>query len=104
MMFIGLDSGGAKTAGVLCDQGGHVLARARGAGAALVGLPDQRFYGVIEPLISRLCAAAEVALVQVSHVAIGLSGVDFADEQREQHRLIAGRLGLGGRLTLVNDG
>lgn len=104
MMFIGLDSGGAKTAGVLCDHGGRVLARARDAGAALVGLPDQRFYGVIEPLIARLCDEAGVALAQVSHVAIGLSGVDFPDEQREQHRLIAGRLALGSRLTLVNDG
>jgi N-acetylglucosamine kinase-like BadF-type ATPase len=104
MIFIGLDSGGAKTAGVLCDQDGRVLARARDIGAAIVGLPDERFYSVVEPLIARLCAEAGVALAKVSHVAIGLSGVDFPDEQGEQHRLIARRLTLEGRLTLVNDG
>ena len=35
---------------------------------------------------------------------MGLSGVDDPDEQAEQHRLIAARFGLEGRLELVNDG
>ncbi len=104
MIFIGLDSGGAKTAGVLCDAQGQVLARARDVGAAIIGLPDQPFYAVIEPMIVNLCRQAQVALADISHVAFGLSGVDYPDEQAQQHRLIARRLGLDGRLTLVNDG
>lgn len=104
MIFIGLDSGGAKTAGVLCDAQGQVLARARDVGAAIIGLPDEPFYAVVEPMIASLCRQAGVALAEVSHLAIGLSGVDYPDEQAQQHRLIAERLGLEGRLTLVNDG
>lgn len=104
MIVIGLDSGGAKTAGVLCHADGRVLSRVRGVGAAIVGLPDQRFYDVVTPMIARLCADAGVGLEAVAHVAIGLSGVDYPDEQVEQHMAIAQRLGLGERLTLVNDG
>lgn len=104
MIFIGLDSGGAKTAGVLCNAQGQVLARARDVGAPIIGLPDQAFYAVVEPMIANLCSQAQVALAEVSHVAFGLSGVDYPDEQAQQHRLIARRLGLDGRLTLVNDG
>ena len=104
MIFIGLDSGGAKTAGVLCNARGQVLAQARDVGAAIVGLPDQPFYSVVEPMIASLCRQAGVTLADVAHLAIGLSGVDYPDEQAQQHRLIAERLGLHGRLTLVNDG
>ena len=104
MIFIGLDSGGAKTAGVLCDAQGRVLARARDVGAAIIGLPDEPFYTVAEPMIASLCRQAGVPLADVSHLAFGLSGVDYPDEQAQQHRLIAERLGLEGRLTLVNDG
>ena len=104
MTFIGLDSGGAKTAGMLCDAQGQVLARARDVGAAIIGLPDEPFYAVVQPMIDELCRQAGVDLAEISHLAIGLSGVDYPDEQAQQHRLIADRLGPEGRLTLVNDG
>ncbi|MBP6876942.1 MAG: hypothetical protein KBC34_02890 [Phenylobacterium sp.] len=103
-LLIGLDSGGAKTAAVLCDETGRVLARVRDIGAAIVGLPDLRFYKVVGRVLARLCEQAKVSLADVERVAMGLSGVDYADEQAEQHRLIAARFGLEGRLELVNDG
>ncbi|WP_172448491.1 BadF/BadG/BcrA/BcrD ATPase family protein [Caulobacter mirabilis] len=103
-LVIGLDSGGAKTAGALCDERGRVLAQARDVGAAIVGLPTPHFYAVAEAALAGLCRDAGVALDRVDRVAIGLSGVDYPDEQAEQHRLVAERLGLGGRLDLVNDG
>lgn len=102
--LIGLDSGGAKTAAAICDPQGRVLARARAGGAAIVGLPDDRFFEVARACITRLCAMADVGLDQVARLAIGLSGVDYADEQLQQHAIIADRLGLQGRLELVNDG
>ena len=104
MIFIGLDSGGAKTAGVLCEADGRVLARARDVGAAIVGMPDHQFYDVVGSMIAELCGHAGVPQAAVSHLAIGLSGVDYPDEQAQQHQLITERLGLDDRLTLVNDG
>ncbi len=104
MIFIGLDSGGAKTAGMLCEADGRVLARARDVGAAIVGMPDHHFYDVVGSMIAELCGQAGVPQAAVSHLAIGLSGVDYPDEQAQQHQLITERLGLDDRLTLVNDG
>ena len=103
-LFIGLDSGGAKTAGALCDEQGRVLARARGPGAAIVGMPDEHFFAVAGACVSDLCAQTGVNLDQVTRVAVGLSGVDYPDEQALQHAAIAERLELNGRLELVNDG
>ena len=78
-LLIGLDSGGAKTAAVLCDETGRVLARVRDIGAAIVGLPDLRFYKVVGRALARLCEQAKVALANVERVAMGLSGVDDPD-------------------------
>lgn len=103
-LLIGLDSGGAKTAALLSGETGRVLARVRDIGAPIVGLPDLRFYKVVGRALARLCEQAKVALADVERVAMGLSGVDDPDEQAEQHRLIAARFGLEGRLELVNDG
>lgn len=103
-LLIGLDSGGAKTAAALCDGAGRVLARARDRGAAIVGQPDARFFEVVGGVLTRLCAEAGVELSQVERVAIGLSGVDYPDEQAQQYAQIAERFGLEGRLDLVNDG
>ena len=85
-LLIRLDSGGAKTAALLCGETGRVLARVRDIGAPIVGLPDLRFYKVVGRALARLCEQAKVALADVERVAMGLSGVDDPDEQAEQHR------------------
>ncbi|HVK79094.1 MAG TPA: BadF/BadG/BcrA/BcrD ATPase family protein, partial [Verrucomicrobiae bacterium] len=102
--LVGLDCGGAKTAAAVCDAAGRIIARARGPGSAIVGLPGESFFGVIEPLLEEVLKAAGVALNDVTRVGMGLSGVDFADETRVQADYIGGRLGLRDRLVLVNDG
>lgn len=102
--LLGIDGGGGKTAAALCDAQGRVLARARGAGSAIVGMPTEAFFGTIEPLMRQLCDDAGVSAERIDRVVLGLSGVDYADEASAQHDLIAERLGLGARLRLVNDG
>lgn len=103
-LLIGLDGGGAKTAGALCDAEGQILARSRGAGSAIVGLPQEPFFATVQPILANLTEAAGVPLTRVERVVIGLSGVDYADEIEDQRRFISERLGLGDRLVLVNDG
>ncbi|PZQ64225.1 MAG: hypothetical protein DI570_06090 [Phenylobacterium zucineum] len=102
--LVGIDGGGAKTAAALCDPEGRVLARVRGAGSAIVGTPGEAFFAVVEPLLQTLCERADMPIDRVDRVVLGLSGVDYPDETRAQHELIAARLGLGARLRLVNDG
>jgi N-acetylglucosamine kinase-like BadF-type ATPase len=103
--LIGLDGGGTKTAGMLCDGGGRVLARRVTDGSAIVGLPPPEVCDALSGTLDRLCADAGVPRSAVDHVALGLSGVDFDDEIPAQHRSLQAGLGLDpDTLTLVNDG
>lgn len=103
-LIVGFDGGGAKSAAVLCDGEGRILARARSGGSAIVGAPSPSFFDVVEPLLDDLARQAGAPIARVDRVVMGLSGVDYADETRKQWRAIASRLALGERLTLVNDG
>jgi N-acetylglucosamine kinase-like BadF-type ATPase len=104
-MLVGVDGGWTKTALALCDANGRLLARTRGPGTAIVGLPTHRFFDVVEPLLDELCRLAGIRRHEIQQIALGLSGVDFDDEQPRQHAAIAGALKFDpARLVLVNDG
>lgn len=99
-LVIGIDAGATKTAAVSGRLDGEVLTRLRTAPSAIVGLPDARALSVLRGVVDAL-APHRPAL---AHVAIGLSGVDFADEFAEQHRRVAAAIELPAeRLLLVND-
>ena len=103
--FVGLDSGGSKTLGVLMDQDGAILSSGRAEGAAIVGQPSPRSCGVLASMKQRLCADAGIAAEAVSGIGLGLSGIDFADEFPMQHAALAACLGVPvSQLSLVNDG
>ena len=88
-LIIGLDGGGTKTAGLLCDAGNRVLARVAGPGTAIVGMPPPHVCETLNGLVDRLCAEAHVSRSRIAHVALGLSGIDFDDEIPEQHRIFS---------------
>lgn len=104
-MLLGFDGGWNKSALALCSPEGRLLARLRGPGTAIVGLPAERFFTVAESMLQEICRLAGIQRTQISHLALGLSGVDFEDERTAQHQCIADGLKLdSSRLTLVNDG
>lgn len=104
-MLVGFDGGWTKTALALCSADGQLLARVRGPGTAVVGLPAVTFFDVADALLARLCETAGVRRSRIAHVVMGLSGVDFEDERIAQHAAISHGLGLeSSQLSLVNDG
>ena len=103
--FIGIDGGASKTLGVLIDEHGQVLARARVGGAAIVGAPSTASCAVLAALKQRLCAEGAVAATAVTGIGLGLNGIDFADEYAVQHAELSACMAIpGAHLTLVNDG
>ena len=100
---IGLDGGRSKTAGLLCDDAGRVLARARGAGSAVLGQPSAEACQALAGLVGDLCAQGSVRLEAVDAVGIGLSGVDFADEFAGQHAALAAALGVSPPALTLTD-
>jgi N-acetylglucosamine kinase-like BadF-type ATPase len=103
--FLGIDGGSSKTAGVLCDGAGAVLARCRKGPCAIPGRPKPESLAVLKSAIDELLSAAAVPPGAEWHCGIGVSGIDFPDEIPAQVKAVEEFLGLPPRrLTVVNDG
>jgi N-acetylglucosamine kinase len=94
---IGIDAGGTKTVGLLADETGRVVTKARGAGANLVVHGELAVEKVLHQITEDLDAPEPVAAV-----CLGMAGVDRAEETA----LIRGvmrRLRLPKALRIVPD-
>ena len=94
---VGIDAGGTKTVGLLADETGKVITKARGSGANLVVHGELAVEKVLHQVIEDLDSPEPV-----SAVCLGMAGVD----RREQQDLIRGvmrRMRLPERLSIVPD-
>ena len=81
MTFIGVDGGGTKTAGVLVDGEGLILARGQAGSSNFNAVgPDVARQNLAE-LIGSLLANANVAPTAVRGIGLGMSGVGRADDR-----------------------
>jgi N-acetylglucosamine kinase-like BadF-type ATPase len=104
-ILLGIDGGASKTAGVILDGEGQVLAHGRTGGSAIIGEPNPKSCGVLSRLVDSLCAEAGLNRDAIAHCGIGLNGIDFADQFAMQLAGLADAVGLPpARVTLVNDG
>ena len=94
---VGIDSGGTKTVGLLADETGKVLAKARGGGANLVIHGELAVEKVLYQIIEDLEPPGPV-----ESICLGMAGVD-RDEERELIRGLLRRLGLRQKIRIVND-
>lgn len=94
---IGVDAGGTKTVGLLADETGKVLTKARGTGANLVVHGELAVEKVLHQVIEDLDAPEPVAAV-----CLGMAGVDRAEE-KELIRGVLRRLRLPSALRIVPD-
>ena len=103
--LLGFDGGGTKTAAVLADLSGRILARSRVAGCAIIGAPHPAAAEVMRAVCRALCTQAGIVPQEILAAGIGLNGIDFADEFEAQLAGVAAALELPeARVTLVNDG
>jgi N-acetylglucosamine kinase-like BadF-type ATPase len=101
---VGIDGGASKTGALIASSDGIVVARRRAPGSAIVGRPHTAAIAVLDAVLSGLAEDAGVPRSAIERVVLGLSGVDYADEQPVQARDLAAGLGLDpARLVLVND-
>ncbi|MBA4388979.1 MAG: hypothetical protein C0404_13440 [Verrucomicrobia bacterium] len=104
-LFIGIDGGASKTAGVIIDKDGKVLARARAGGSAIQERPSAGALSVLNQVAQDLLKKAAAAPDDVCRIGIGLNGVDLDSEIEMQKREIAVALRFREEsLDLVNDG
>jgi N-acetylglucosamine kinase-like BadF-type ATPase len=93
----GVDAGGTKSLALLADEGGELLARARGGGANLHTHGEQGVERVLRALLGELSAVQPI-----DALCVGMAGVD-TPRDAELVRGVLGRLGYTGRVRIVND-
>ena len=105
MFFVGIDGGASKTAGVLCDLEGRVLARCRKGGCVVTVQPSPDSLAVLNDVVHDLLAHCPGGPDADWHCGLGVSGIDFSDQIPGQIQAIRQSMRqTDGRLTIVNDG
>ncbi len=94
---VGLDAGGTKTVGLLADDSGRVLTKARGGGANLLVHGELAVEKVVFQVIDDLEAPGPIAAV-----CLGIAGADRPGEAELLHAMMR-RLGLRSAVKVVND-
>ena len=94
---VGIDSGGTKTVGLLAEETGKVLAKARGGGANLVIHGELAVEKVLYQVIEDLESPGPIEAI-----CLGMAGVDRSEEKELIEGLLR-RLGLRKNIRIVND-
>lgn len=104
-LFAGIDGGYSKTAGVLMDERGKVLARHRAGGSSIVGTPKAESCALLKGMLDELLRQALATRADLAFTGLGLNGVDYEDERAMQHTALAAAMEVPeAKLALVNDG
>mgnify|MGYP000846872595 FL=1 len=96
-LIVGVDAGGTKTTGVVADENGVVLRRARGAGANLHLHGELSVEKVLADLLDELCPEE-----RPDALCLGMAGVDRPGEEQVVRGLLR-RLGFRANAQVVND-
>ena len=86
--ILGLDGGGTKTDAVLCDEQGHVVARAIGAASSITGQGTERAQAALHAVIEAVTAHIPDKS-QVAGCYAGISGGGLAANQEKFREMIS---------------
>ena len=96
---IGIDAGGTKTVGLLGDERGEILSRARGSGANLQALGELQVEKVLHEVMDQVLGERDIV---PAAICMGIAGVDRPTD-RAIIQGIMKRIGLKARILIVND-
>jgi N-acetylglucosamine kinase-like BadF-type ATPase len=96
---LGIDAGGTKTVCLLADERGHVVSRARGAGANLQASGELQLEKTLHALMEEAIGGRTVT---PASICLGIAGVD-RDEDASIVQGLMRRIGYQARLLVVND-
>jgi N-acetylglucosamine kinase-like BadF-type ATPase len=99
MYVLGIDAGGTKTACLLADESGRVLAEARAGGANLQASGELEVEKVLHRVMEDAIGDRDI---RPDAICLGIAGVDRAGDA-EAVRSIMRRIGFKTRVLVVND-
>jgi N-acetylglucosamine kinase-like BadF-type ATPase len=99
MYVLGIDAGGTKTVCLLADEGGRVLAEARGAGANLQASGELEVEKVLHQLMEDTLGQHDI---RPDAICLGIAGVDRPSDAKAVQSIMR-RIGFKSRIVVVND-
>src|SRR3954468_9817621 len=96
---LGIDAGGTKTVCLLADEGGSIVAEARGGGANLQAAGELEVEKVLHRVMEE--ALGDRAVVPAA-ICLGIAGVDRPDDSAVVSAIMR-RIGYKARIVVVND-
>jgi N-acetylglucosamine kinase-like BadF-type ATPase len=96
---LGIDAGGTKTVCLLADEGGTIVAEARGGGANLQAAGELEVEKVLHRVMEE--ALGDRAVVPAA-ICLGIAGVDRPDDSAVVSAIMR-RIGYKARIVVVND-
>ena len=101
--YLGVDGGGSKTAFILTDETGAVLASALTGGSSLPHIGDEKFIQVLSDGVARCVSEAGVKVEDVARFAFG--SPCFGESIDYDRRILKaiGVITRGGKACVVND-
>ena len=99
--IIGIDGGGTKTRGAICDQTGQVAAVVSGEGANVLSRPWSDVERTLRQLIDELLRCAKASREEVAALYLGLAGADRPATEKMIAQAFAGEW--QERLHIDND-
>jgi glucosamine kinase len=99
-LFLGIDGGGSKTAGVVGDET-SILGRGVSGGSNLVRRDEGSVREALHRAIGQACTAAQISPSQISRACVGVAGAG-RPEIRDRVRALTAEL-VSGEIRVVGD-
>jgi glucosamine kinase len=99
MHVLGIDAGGTKTVGYLADETGQIVAEARVGAANLHASGELEVEHVLRDVLDQTTGPRGL---EVAAVCVGMAGAE-RDPDQQAVRAILTRIGVKGRILVVND-
>jgi len=101
--FIGIDGGGTKTACMIGDEHGTILAVCSGPSSSIKSRPWEEVKWVLSELVARALELSQSALSQLDGIFLGLAGADRPEDKERLFALMRELLDRRVKVTLHND-
>lgn len=101
--FIGIDGGGTKTACMIGDGLGNVLAVCYGASSSIKSNSREAVQDVLLSLIQQVLNLSNSNVTQLSGIFLGLAGADRPEDKAQIHSFFEGKFPASVVITVHND-
>ena len=103
MYFLGADAGGTKTAFVLSDENGRILARHNAGPCTFISYGSEHLAKIMREGLDAICAKTEISPQNITYAALGIPGCGEKENSVTEITAVCESAGLTNKITCAND-